>query len=142
MPSKILVATDFSQDSERALSQAIDLALRLEAELDLVHVAVVPMPPVEMLAPTPIDFSLDEAKRAIGELEQRAAARGVVTRGHVRVGDVVLGILDAIAEIGPELVVVASHGKGAMKRMMLGSVSQSLCRRSRVPVLVVPTAGD
>ena len=139
---KILVAVDFSEDSERALLHAVRLAQRLEAEIDLVHVAVPVQPPIEMLASAPLDFSLDEAKRGLAELEQRAAAQGVTARSHLRVGDVVMGLLDTAAELQAELVVVASHGKGAMKRMMLGSVSQSLCRKSRVPVLVVPTAGD
>jgi hypothetical protein len=51
------------------------------------------------------------------------------------------GMLSLIKEIRPDLVVVCSHGKGLLKRALIGSVSSQLVQRSPVPVLVVPTPG-
>jgi universal stress protein A len=133
----ILVAVDFGPTSARAFATAVDLAARLGASLDIVHVC--PPLPIEAQA-TPESAPYGEL--ALDELEKLvavAARREVVARTHLRAETVTFGLLEAIAEIEPELVVVGSHGRRGVARALLGSVSESLARRSHVPVVIVPS---
>ena len=111
MSTRILVAIDFSEDSERALAQAIELAPRLDGELDLVHVdPVPPMAPTD-LAVVPMNLNLDESKRLLAALQAKTEAAGVKATVHLRVGPVVMGLLDAIGQLEPAMVIVGSSGE-------------------------------
>ena len=130
----IMVAVDFGSTSNRALDVAIDLASKLSVPLDLVNVC--PSPPFGTSeAEMPY---VDTAKAELVELCARATAAGVTARSHVRCENVVFGLLEAIDELAPQLVVVGSHGRSGVARVLMGSISESLTRRSHVPVLIVP----
>ena len=141
-PSKgaILVAIDFSHYAELALAHAADLARRLGSRLLLAHShqPMVVALPQGALAPPGEDFSPGEFERGLRELAVRVVGDTAPFEVHVRVGSAVDGLLSLIEELRPDLVVVGSHGKGAVMRLLIGSVAESLCRRSPVPVLVVP----
>jgi len=139
-PFKILVAVDFSDSADRALAQALALAAPLKGELIIAHVAIPkPVTPTDVVSAAPIDMEdAQRARTALGEMVALAKTHGVEARLHLLAGSVVFGLLDAIDELNPNLVVVGSHGKGVLRRALMGSVSESLCRRSSVPVLVVP----
>jgi len=132
--NNIMVAVDFGSTSNRALDVAIDLAKRLSAPLDLVNVC----PSV------PFGRSVDDtpyvatAETELTVLAERAAAAGVTARTHVRCENVVFGLLEAIGELKPLLVVLGSHGRAGVSRVLMGSISESVTRRSHVPVLIVP----
>jgi nucleotide-binding universal stress UspA family protein len=139
---KILVGIDFSPSSAWALDYAVRLARRLSGELDLMH--VFPFTAAGALA------ELVLAKDDIGQLtlakDELARARDALVpkeltaRVHMRLGDPVGGLLDGAAALGADLIVVGSHGRGAVMRTLLGSVSEKLARRSAVPLVVVPSA--
>lgn len=141
--SNILVGVDFSDSSDRALSYALQLAEQLSARLDLVYVydiPVVAMP--ELVLPSTTDVSqMAEFRKQLKDLRARVVGNRVPSRIHLRVGDPVTGMLEVIDELKPDLVVVGSHGRGAVMRALMGSVSERLLRRSTVPVLVIPAAG-
>lgn len=130
----IMVAVDFGSTSDRALDKAIDLAGALSVPLDLVTVCP-SLPFGRTEADTPY---VDGAKAELATLRARAEAAGVETRTHVRCDNVIFGLLDAIEELEPQFVVLGSHGRSGLKRVLIGSVSESLARRSPVPVLIVP----
>src|SRR5690349_5719205 len=117
-PTKILVAIDFSDGSDRAFEQALVLARALGAELDLVHIATMPpIPPTELMSSEPIEFPGFEAHRAAMEaLQKRCTAAGLVARIHLEVGHVTFGLLETIARLQPSYAIVGSHGKGAIAR--------------------------
>lgn len=132
----ILVAVDFGSSSDRALDFAVDLARKLAAPLDLVHVC-----PSVPFGKTPAEMPyVASAYEQLGALAARAAAAGVVTRTDVRCDGVLFGLRDAVEELDPQLVVVGSHGRQGVMRFLLGSVSESLARCLAVPVLIVPAS--
>lgn len=144
--NSILVAIDLSVGSERALEAAVELARRLSVRLDVVHVFE---PLASVAADSPSSFMDIEPLIARHRLEGRnqcaqLCARVVADRVpytlHVFEEMVLDGLLEAIRKLKPQIVVVGSHGRGAVMRLLMGSVSSSLCRHSPVPVLVIPPA--
>jgi nucleotide-binding universal stress UspA family protein len=138
----ILVGVDFSDSSAGAMYHGLALAERMGATLHLVHIA-----PANMTAPTDLGLNVPsefaDAQEARERLERLRGMIGgkVDVELHLRMGEPVSGLISAIRELRPDMVVVGSHGRGAVMRMLLGSVSTELTRRSPVPVLVVPAPG-
>lgn len=140
----ILVGVDFSDTSAVAMYYALSLAERALATLHLVHVAA-----AEFEIPTDIGMNapseIPEVKEARTRLERmRAMVSGggkVEVDLHLRAGRPVPTMLRLIEELKPDFVVVGSHGRGAVMRLFLGSVSAELIKYSTVPVLVVPAPG-
>jgi len=143
---KMLLAYDFSDAANRALLFAAQLATQLGSELHLVHVQVdIYDGRSEPAAgiPWPTQDQTDRYMRFLqGELHN--TARTVLQEladkltYHVLRGDPVKRIEALAEEIGADLICTGSTGKGAVHRMLLGSVAQALLRSSTVPVLSVP----
>jgi len=140
----ILVGIDFSDSSAQAMHHAMALAERLGATLHLVHIT-----PAQAHLAVPTDIGLnmpkefEEVQQARERMEHLRAMLGekVPVDLHLRMGEPVRGLIDAIREIRPDMVVLGSHGRGAVMRILLGSVSTQVIHRSPVPVLVVPAPG-
>lgn len=141
---KILVAHDFSKAADRALAFAAQLASSAGAELELV--LVYPdvyngraEPSLTLPAALP-----GEAERYLHFLEQelRTVANKVLgerlIKCHVVRGDAVKRIEAVADETKADAICVGATGKGAVDRVLLGSVSQQILRTSHLPVLVVP----
>jgi nucleotide-binding universal stress UspA family protein len=140
---QILVAVDFSEGSALALAHACRLAERIGARVHICHIT----PGTGIDAPVSLGMSIPdefpEAKAARAELEQQRAALGAQldVQLHLRIGDPVAALLALIQELKPDVLVVGSHGKGMIRRALLGSVSSELAQRSPIPVLLVPAPG-
>jgi universal stress protein A len=132
----ILVAVDFGATSMRAFAAAVELAARLGSRLDLVNIC--PPIPIEAEGGASAPY-VAFAREELAALAATARARGVEVATHVRNETVVFGLLEAITELEPELVVIGSHGRRGVARALLGSISESLARRSPVPVMIVPS---
>jgi len=136
---RILVGVDFSHASRRAADEAQQLAAQMGAQIDLVHIC--PLPPAGAELSVPIDAgAMERARRELATVERELRDEGFAAKTHLGVGDPVAGLLDYIRRLQPALVVVGSHGHGAVLRLLMGSVAESLIRRAGVPVMVVPAA--
>ena len=147
-PTKILVATDTSEDSEIAARAAIKLASETGAELHVIHVGQLQVrppgvtvggfpPPTE----TPEEYT-EEAQQALdAEVKQIEEAGGTVAEAYLRMGKPAEEILHLSEEIVAGLIVVGNQGLGGrfsrMKRFLMGSVSENVVRYARCSVMVV-----
>ena len=140
----ILVPTDFSAGSEEAVRYGYDLALTLGAKLHVMHVLENPFAPgafMEMYAPPPPEYFLNIERQAEDKL------RNSLTPGQQEQLDVVMTtrlgvpateILDRLeAEPRIDLVVMATHGRGGVARLVMGSVTDKIVRSSPCPVLTL-----
>jgi len=127
MPSieTILLATDTSTASVAAENQAIDLAARLAARLVVLSVAGG--------SPT----ARESRQLAVEAIVQRARAGGAEATGLTWDGEPGEAIVEAAEAESADLIVVGTHGRGAVGRLFLGSVSDHVVRHARCPVMVV-----
>lgn len=146
MYQRILVATDGSALSNKAVHSAIDLAAAIGA--DLVALYVVPRYPVsyfeggitismEDIARTEKQWS-DKGKAVVDAVQLAAQTAGVKAKAVVAQSDLVAeSIMSAAKKHKCDLVVMASHGRKGIKRVLLGSETQHVLTHSTVPVLVL-----
>jgi nucleotide-binding universal stress UspA family protein len=140
----VLVATDFGSSSLRAVRFAAELAAQLSARLTVLHVIhdVPPMYPVESPPPLPLPAPDERERGTKRELDQFLETLENGARpceGVVRFGEPSHEIVAYAAESACDLVVVGTHGRGALSRLLLGSVASRVLRASAVPVLIVPS---
>jgi len=139
-PKKILLATDRSEDAELAAQAAMDLSKRTEAELHVVH-AWRPLPhyAYPSLLPERYHPPYEEgARKILKEQVERIEQAGIsVAEAHLVTGRPTDAILDLGEQIGAGLIVVGSRGLGPLKRLLVGSVSESIVHHAKCPVLVV-----
>ncbi len=134
---RILLATDLSAASDAASVHAFDLARSLNADLVVVSVIDPATDPVTGLRGTPIDRLRDERLTAAQALVARGRHDGVRVSFLVWEGNPGEAIVEAATSEQVDLVVVGSHGRSGVGRMLLGSVSDFVVRRAPCPVLVV-----
>lgn len=145
MYKRLLVATDGSDLSERAVDEAIALAKALGAEVVGVHAAPELQPYVtgvpDLVGPLQEDYRkacAEQAEVILERVEQAARKAGVPSEVHYLFGKPVYeSILDAVQRHGCDLVVMGSHGRGSVGALVLGSETQKVLARTRVPTLVV-----
>jgi nucleotide-binding universal stress UspA family protein len=141
---RILVPTDFSEHSRKAMEYALSLAQRMGATIDLLHVWEPPVhiaPDALMMMPGWEDASVEKYGLAHAGQQLHDWAEPY-TSGTVPVGvHLERGIpADAIlrtAERGYDLVVMGTHGRTGLARLMMGSVAQKVSTRASCPVLTV-----
>ena len=137
LPRKLIVIpVDFSDDSLAALDTAVEL-VDDPSHLHVVHV----LPLLEVNEPGVIWATVDDESRA--EHATEAMHAELTKRGHngldvvVRFGDPGHEIAQYAEEIAAGLVIVSSHGKSALKHMLIGSVAERVVRLAHCPVLVL-----
>jgi len=140
MFKRILCATDFSDTAETAWEVACELARVHQAELLLVHVFV-ELPVYPEVAVTTIQRVWEEQRlwieQQLAERVEAAAARGLTARYQLRTGTAPEEIARATADEAVELVVVGTHGRTGINRLLIGSVAERVVRVAPCPVLTV-----
>lgn len=141
---RILFATDFSDASRPAARRAVSLAKDSGAELLVVHVYEPPVRPAvdAFLVPRVYDeFEAEirsQADQGLAPIVARAAGAGVAARPLVLRGVADEAIARAAKDEAADLVVVGTHGRGGVARLLLGSVAARVVSSAPCPVLTVP----
>jgi nucleotide-binding universal stress UspA family protein len=146
-PTKILLATDGSENANLASSTAADLAKSTNSELHVVYVGHMPSifyesPGAIVLDPdlqSRMEEDAEEAARAkLKDQVQKIREAGTEVAGvHTRVGFPDAEIVGLAERLSAGLIVLGSRGLGPLRRALMGSVSDSVVRHAHCPVLVV-----
>ena len=139
---KILHPTDFSECAAEAQAVAVDLARRLDAELVLVQVLVeAPLYSEGFISRRQVQTVYDAQRKWSEEtLEARAEQlrqSGIKTSWRVQAGAPHEEIVRTAEEEHADMIVMGTHGRGGLNRMVLGSVAERVIRLARCPVLTV-----
>jgi len=141
---KILVCVDLSDSTEEILKTIEELCQPLNAKVWLLHNAI-PEPDTIEFKVDPIEARESLAKRfhrqhrEIQKFAERLRKSGVEATALLVHGKTVDTILTEAADLDVDLIVVGSHGHGAMYHLLVGSISEGVLHRSSKPVLVIPT---
>jgi len=138
---RILVPTDASEYSRRALKMALELARSVQAEVVLLHVSYTPQAYWGYTISYGITVTQEQLDQN-GELALEATLSGidseqVVIHKIVESGHPVTMIVEQIKKDNIDLVIMGSHGYGAIAGSVLGSVSQRVLQRASCPVLII-----
>jgi nucleotide-binding universal stress UspA family protein len=147
MFSKVLVPLDGSEFAEQALPLACALAGRFGAEVILLRVVVpenlvIASPALGALYPElPIEqtrLEREEAEAYLDRVRQKCDVAKVTNTGEVFEGAPAEMILEAASRTDADLIVMSTHGRTGLSRLVYGSVAEAVLRGGRVPVLLVP----
>lgn len=144
-PTRILVPTDFSDYSDKALKQALDIARQYNGKVILLHVIHSEIRDIAMDFAIPeeaiagIERQNVESAKALmkKELEKFPAAGEVEVEMAVGIGNPYEAILDEEKARGVDLIVIASLGRTGMAKYLIGGVARNVLRGARAPVLLV-----
>lgn len=146
MYKRIMVATDGSLLSQKAVLSAIEMALQFKAELLAVNVI-----PHYIQAYFEGSFAVSEvdsqkieeqwahaAQKILDKVVEQAKSKGVDAQtAVVKSDDIAQGVIDKAGSFKADVIVMASHGRKGLKRLLLGSETLAVLTHVKVPVLVL-----
>jgi len=145
-PTKILLATDGSEEATLAAQIAADIAQKTRSELYLAYVMYSGTFSNEGFRSEDEILAADDPKAKMKEVEEEfldylaspiKADGGEVAQAQLRLGRSDREIISSAEELNAGLIVMGSRGRGGVRRALLGSVSDSVVRHAHCPVLVV-----
>ena len=143
---RILVPTDFSPDSDRAVTLAECLARQNDAPMVLVHVIEAPGLARELQISAPVlsneKVLLDEAGNELRRLAERVLPKSVEVKFDVAIGRPAEEIVRLAAEEGADLIVMGTVGRSAARQLLAGSVAERVVRTAPCAVLTVKRGDD
>jgi nucleotide-binding universal stress UspA family protein len=146
MFASIVVGTDGSDTAREAVRQAVELAGRVGAQLEIVS-AYEPVPDARLRAearqaPPDLQWAVnprEDVDATLAEAADAARAAGVEARTYARQGDPADAILDVAEERGADLIVVGNKGMTGARRFLLGSVPNRVSHHAPCSVLIIRT---
>jgi nucleotide-binding universal stress UspA family protein len=141
---KILVGIDFADSTPKIANKVEELSKALSAKVWLLHVAE-PEPDFVGYKPGPQCVRDDVARafqrehRQIQDIADRLRKVGIDTTALLAQGATVETIIGEASKLNVDMIVVGSHGRGAMYQLIMGSVSEGVIHKSERPTLVIPT---
>jgi nucleotide-binding universal stress UspA family protein len=139
-PTRILVATDGSKESELAVTTAADLAKSTDSELHVLHVGEVPLVyhPERHAYQAEYEEHEKEAQQLLeAQMQRIEGASATEAQAHLRMGRADEEIVELAQSIDAGLIVMGSRGHGRLRRALVGSVSESVVRHAHCPVTIV-----
>jgi universal stress protein A len=144
-PKKILVPTDFSEDSAAAFRMALSIAAAYQARIFLLHVISntvqrslsdysLDQSIVDRVMSMSIVFSNEKLRAAIDKVQENGNVKIIP---DVRKGQPYEEILNEASERKIDLIVIASHGETGLKKYFMGSVTEKVMKEAKCPVLLI-----
>lgn len=143
MAKNILVGLDFSPISDKVLDEVKTMAAASSGKIWLVHVAE-PAPDFigyevdPRVLRTPLAEKFRDEHRRLQQQAQKLRDAGIDATALLIQGPVPETLLHEAEKLAADMIVVGSHGYGAMHQLLVGSVSESVLRKAICPVLIVP----
>lgn len=139
VPYRILISYALDETGDWALLQGLRFSAgRSDCELHLVHAVDEPAHMTKSRTVRLTDEHLSAAQKTIGERVERvwnqSAEHSIIA--HVRPGDTVDTILQAAVDVGADIIVVGTHRRAGIEKLVLGSVAEQVLKRASCPVLV------
>ena len=146
LPKTILLPVDLGEGSDEALAYAAELARAFSARVHLLHVVGIPAMGVPEMgvaySGTMMDGMMADDLHALERMLAKHAATCDLGPPLVKAGDPRDAINEAAKELGADLIVMATHGRSGIARVLLGSVTESVVRTAPCPVLTVKQPAD
>jgi nucleotide-binding universal stress UspA family protein len=143
---RILVSVDLQEPADRVLNYAVDLAKTLGASLTVLHVYNLPIynfPDGTFVPTAEIAGQVsDAAQRQLDATVANLKTKQVEASGVLRSGSPPQTICDVAIEVGADLIVMGTHGRGALARALLGSTANAVVRSAPVPVITLRDNAD
>jgi nucleotide-binding universal stress UspA family protein len=136
-PTRILFASDASEDSELAATTAVGLANITGSELHVLHVAPAFPDYFEPSDPEPGPTEREGRRILDEQVNKIENVGGAVAQSHLRMGGAAEEVIELAEELQTALIVLGSRGRGRIRRALMGSVSDSVVRHAHCPVMVV-----
>ncbi len=142
----ILVPIDFSEHSEKTIEYATQLAAMVGACIKILHVLRIPEYPAAFYqglyieheqVKTYVESGKREASGKLSLVTERILSKGLKADPVLRVGNPFEEIVSVAKELRVDLIVIGSHGYGALGRLLLGSTAERVIQYASCPVLVV-----
>lgn len=137
-PSNILVPTDFSDCAEHALDYASALGAKLGATVHLMNALGAALPELSVALTDAMIRNLERVhQERLDQLADPRRSQVAIGSTIVKSGDARDAIIEAAQELDADLIVIGTHGRRGVSRLVLGSVAEDVMRRAPCPVLLV-----
>ncbi|NIO00872.1 MAG: universal stress protein [Candidatus Latescibacteria bacterium] len=139
---EIVVPTDFSEHSLRAIDYATGLAEKFGSRLELVYVVEAGLQPAD-LAWTNVDYGdLNRQHREAAQKHMEGIAKERIPEGisasvSILIGKAFVEIVRFAESVNADLIVMATHGYGGFSHLLLGSTAERVVRKAPCPVLTI-----
>jgi nucleotide-binding universal stress UspA family protein len=135
----ILALIDFSDVSTKILDHAESLAKAFESDVILLHV-VQPEPLVVDFEPPAVPPDVFKTRQQeLHLMRDSMAERGLRVTAQVHGGLLQETLLDQIASLDPDVIIMGSHGHGSLYHLIVGSVTEGIIRHAQRPVVIIPS---
>lgn len=133
---RVLVATDGSRFSKTAVARAVDFAKSYVGDLKVISIVDVP-PEFYAEAPNAVEDMILKAKGYVRDVRMQAEHAGVMAEGFVGEGEAYRIIAETAKKENVSVIVMGSHGRTGLNRLLMGSVTEKVIGNAACPVLVV-----
>ncbi|MDH3657713.1 MAG: universal stress protein [Nitrosopumilus sp.] len=133
---KILVVLNGSKNANRGLDMAIYLARQNDTKLTGIHV-ICKIPKEYRELEYPEKPLLIEADRIMKYAKKRSAQNGILFEKKISFGDIGTEIVKFAKSLNYDIIIIGARGQGTFKEIFLGSVSNYVVHKSKIPVLLV-----
>jgi nucleotide-binding universal stress UspA family protein len=130
MFEKILVPTDGSEYAARAVEVALSLARELDSRVVALHV-------LDEKLIMPFEVLEEEGQNILGQVRKRGEEMGVLVDEIILFGNPRRDMAKIVTKSGADLVIIGTHGRTGVERLLMGSVAESALKTVQVPVMLI-----